>query len=103
MLKKKNMWHPPVESFSPSAKNLLKSHKVERQKALGSFGEGRVVPLHGQDPPWSQSCQSCMTRVSCWGSLQRAVEGRWATRRGEGWLGNAGLPLRFRESELLKS
>lgn len=55
---KKNMWHPPVESFSASAKNLLKSHKVERQKASGSFGEGRVVPLHGQDPPWSQPCVS---------------------------------------------
>jgi len=38
-----------------TAQNLLKSHRVARQKALGSFGELRVVPFHGQDPPQSQS------------------------------------------------
>lgn len=102
-------WCPAAAGLF-TAKKLLKLHKVEKQKALGSFREGRVVRFCGQDPPWSQSRVSHARHVGAAagslqhvrrlgddaGSLQQAVEGR------QSWLRDTDLPLHFRESELLK-
>lgn len=100
----------PGAAWLFTAKKLLKLHKVEKQKALGSFRESRVVRFCGQDPPWSRSRVSHARHVGAAagslqhvrrlgddaGSLHQAVEGR------QSWLRDTDLPLHFRESELLK-